>query len=129
MHVVACAAPLGFIEPAPLTSLPTGLIDAAATISAQWVGDDYCLRAQSDSGTTWYRIDAEQTDDVADDQTRRAMAELLMNVTPIGHGRVAFPAGSSGRTVYRVWRSRSAGAPVRTKILAVRAGRSRRLPA
>ena len=130
MLVVACAAPLGSIEPAPLTSMPLGIGALVTGLAAFWASDDnYFVRAESAAGTVWYRIESEAVAETTDDATRLAMAELLANVTPIGGGRVAFPLGSSGRTVYRVWRSQSTGAAARFKILAVRAARSRRLPA
>ncbi len=130
MLVVACAAPLGSIEPAPLTSMPLGISDSVIGLAAFWASDDnYFVRAESAEGTAWYRIEMEALPETGDDVTRRAMAELLADVTPIGGGRVAFPWGSSGRTVYRVWRSQSTGAAARFKIRAVRAARSRRLPA
>lgn len=130
MLVVACAAPLGSIEPAPLTSMPLGISESVCGLAAFWASDDdYFVRAESQDGTVWYRIESEALPDTGDDDTRQAMAELLADVTPIGGGRVAFPLGSSGRTVYRVWRSQSTGAAARFKILAVRAARSRRLPA
>ena len=130
MLVVACAAPLGSIEPAPLTSMPLGISASVSGLAAFWASDDnYFVRAESADGTTWYRIESEPLPETGDDATRHAMAALLADVTPIGGGRVAFPLGSSGRTVYRVWRSQSTGAAARFKILAVRAARSRRLPA
>lgn len=128
MHVVNCTAPAGVLEPAPFTSLPLCGADARGQASAFWTDDDgYRLRVETPDGVTWYRIEsgavAEEPKDAA---TRFAMSTFLANVTPIGGGRIAFPAGSTGRVVYRVWRGRRS---VRTRILAVRAARSRRLPA
>ena len=133
MQVVACAAPSGHLEPAPITSLPFQHDVKDAELQAFWGGDDdYFLRAQSgvDGADQWYRIDADMTG--APESTveeRLAISRLMADITPIGGGRVAFPIGSSGRRVYRVWRSSSAARSGRTRILAVRAARSRRQPA
>jgi hypothetical protein len=100
---------------------------------AFWGGDDdYYLCAQTgvEGVEEWYRIEADMTG--ATEYTveeRVAISRLMGDITPIGGGRVAFPVGSSGRRVYRVWRSGSAARSGRTKILAVRAARSRRQPA
>ena len=133
MNVVACAAPSGHLEPAPITSLPFEQNVEDSGLKAFWgVDDDYYLRAQSgvEGVEQWYRIDADMTE--APESTveeRLAISRLMADITPIGGGRVAFPIGSSGRRVYRVWRSSSAASSGRTRILAVRAARSRRQPA
>ena len=133
MNVVACAAPSGHLEPAPITSLPFEHNVHESELTAFWGSDDdYYVRAQSgaEAAEQWYRIDADMTD--ASESTfeeRMAISRLMADITPIGGGRVAFPVGSSGRRVYRVWRSGSAAKSGRTRILAVRAGRSRRQPA
>lgn len=133
MKVVACAAPSGHLEPAPITSLPFEQNVNESELTAFWGSDDdYYLRAQSGAEAVeqWYRIDADMTD--ASESTfeeRMAISRLMADITPIGGGRVAFPVGSSGRRVYRVWRSGSAAKTGRTRILAVRAARSRRQPA
>lgn len=62
------------------------------------------------------------------------MGALLADIIPLGGHTVTFPVGSTGRRVYRVWRgakgrSAKGTAGGRTKILGVRAARSRRLPA
>jgi hypothetical protein len=127
MHVVACAAPIGTLEPAPLTSLPihTTVNDA---VSAFWDGDEYVVLVERGTGDLrWFRIDPRLSGDEAD-RAPTAVPDLA-GVLPIGIGRVAFPVGSTGRTVFRVWRSRAGERPGRTRILGVRAGRSRRLPA
>jgi hypothetical protein len=131
MNVVACAAPHGSIEPAPLTSFPVDTGDLSAKLAAFWAADDrYYVRADGDAGTRWFRIEAEQAEEHADEAARAAMGRMLADIIPMGGGRVAFPIGSTGRTVFRVWRSRGADQrPSRTRILAVRAARSRRLPA
>jgi hypothetical protein len=129
MNFVACAAPLGSIEPAPLTSLPIFADSDTAKLSAFWADDDsYYIRVDATvSGTQWYQIDGGNTEVIpSDEAARAAIGALMADIIPMGGGRVAFPVGSTGRTVFRVWRSKSAG---RTKILAVRAARSRRLPA
>ncbi len=130
MHVVSCTAPLGPMEPAPLTSMTLGVAEAGSQFDAFWLSDDsYVVRATALAGTAWFRIDAEPLSDASDDETRLAMAALLANVTPIGGGRVPFPVGSTGRTVFRVWRANGAARTGRTRILGVRAARSRRQPA
>ena len=133
MQVVACAAPSGHLEPAPITSLPFAQNVDGAELTAFWGSDDdyyLCAQAAGDKVEQWYRIDADMT--VAPESTveeRLAISRLMADITPIGGGRVAFPIGSSGRRIYRVWRSGSAARSGRTRILAVRAARSRRQPA
>jgi hypothetical protein len=135
MHVVPCAAPSGTIEPAPLTSLPFHAEPEHCEVAAYWSDDDeYYLRAGSGcEDSRWFRIDAgtgaESGTDVTDEGSRFTLGTLLASVHPIGGGRVPFPVGSTGRTVFRVWRGRNGDGTGRTRILAVRAGRSRRLPA
>jgi hypothetical protein len=133
MNVVACAAPSGHLEPAPITSLPFAQNVKDSGLQAFWgTDDDYYLHTPSgvEGAEQWYRIDADMTE--APESTveeRVAISRLMADITPIGGGRVAFPIGSSGRRVYRVWRSGSAARSGRTRILAVRAARSRRQPA
>ena len=133
MNVVACPAPSGHLEPAPITSLPFEQNVKDSTLAAFWGSDDdYYLRAQvgADGSEQWYRIDADMTRVPAGTVDERlAISRLMADITPIGGGRVAFPIGSSGRRIYRVWRSGSAAKSGRTRILAVRAARSRRQPA
>ncbi len=130
MNVVACEAPIGALEPAPLTSLPLGLDDVEMRLEAFWSSEDaYFVRAAGAQGESWFQISAEPVAEVGDDATRLAMAALLSKVTPIGGGRVLFPVGTSGRTVFRVWRAGGAERTGRTRILGVRAARSRRRPA
>lgn len=131
MQLVACAAPLGSIEPAPLTDLPIHIAEAGVQLGAFWTGDDdYVVCAQGESGTSWYRVDAGITAEPVDEDARRAIGALMADIIPMGGGRVLFPVGSTGRTVFRVWRASNGGAASkRTRILGVRAGRSRRLPA
>ena len=131
MLIVACPAPAGAIEPAPLTSLPViEAVEPNVVLSAFWAGDEgYYVRAERpDGGNAWFRIEA-GAGDLATEATR-----LNGGTAVVGHvgprtGGVAFPAGSSGRTVFRVWRAKGAERLGRTRILGVRAGRSRRLPA
>lgn len=132
MKVVACAAPIGSLEPAPLTSLPVESTVGNTGVSAFWGGDDYYLCAAPDANGAeqWYRIDAEAIESVERTlEEREAISALMADITPLGGGRVAFPVGSSGRRFYRVWRSGQAATTGRTRILAVRAARSRRQPA
>lgn len=134
MLVIACQPPLGAIEPAPLTSLPLpDLPVAAGDVTAFWAADDqyYVRAADAAGGTRWFRIESGASSDLASDAARVAAdgAAVIGHVGPRG-GAIAFPTGSSGRTVFRVWRgARGAEQPGRTRILAVRAARSRRMPA
>ena len=132
MNVVACAAPVGSIEAAPMTSLPVLTGDESAKLDAFWAADDsYYVRAQGEQGVRWFRMEVEMPEVEQADEARRAAVGLLMaDIIPLGGGKIAFPVGSTGRTVFRVWRSRGVSErPARTRILAVRAARSRRLPA
>lgn len=134
MHVVAIDAPIGPMELAPITSLPIHTDVGADRLSAFWTDDDrYVVRSEGAAGVVWYRIDTDtgaDTDahDGASLEARQALGALLADIIPLGGGRVAFPVGSTGRRVYRVWRATAGGAG-RTRILGVRAARSRRLPA
>ena len=130
MNVVACAAPHGSIDPAPLTSMPVGSGDTSTKLAAFWAADDrYYVRAEGESGTHWFCLDDEAVAEPTEAASRAAIGQMMSSIIPMGGGRVAFPVGSTGRTVFRVWRSRQGGRPARTRILAVRAARSRRLPA
>jgi hypothetical protein len=132
MHVVALHAPIGQGEPAPITSLAIHTDIDGVRFDAFWTVDDqYVVRAEGAAGVVWYRIDTgmeAETDPDASIEARSALGALLADIIPLGGGRVAFPVGSTGRRVYRVWRS-AKGASGKTKILGVRAARSRRLPA
>lgn len=134
MHVVTIDAPVGPMELAPITSLPIHMDSAADRLSAFWTDDDhYVVRSEGANGVCWYRIDIGEAADAeasadASLEARQALGALLADIIPLGGGRVAFPLGSTGRRVYRVWRA-TAGGSGRTRILGVRAARSRRLPA
>ncbi len=138
MHVVAIDAPIGPMELAPITSLPIHTDVSADRISAFWTDDDrYVVRSEGDRGVSWYRIEMEAGTEAgagtdaatnASLEAKRAIGALLADIIPLGGGRVAFPVGSTGRRVYRVWRA-TVGGTGRTRILGVRAARSRRLPA
>ncbi|MCA0377757.1 MAG: hypothetical protein LCH84_19150 [Gemmatimonadetes bacterium] len=135
MHVVPCDAPVGQMEPAPITSLPVHIAAEGETLEAFWADDDrYLLRASGTAGERWFAMDAGI--DTATDMSeadRLALGALLADILPMGGGRVAFPFGTTGRQVYRVWRGPrgKAGATGRrrTTILGVRAARSHRQPA
>ena len=136
MHVVPCNAPLGTIDPAPLTSLPIHIGMDSDRMTAFWSNDDqYLVRVEGDAGTAWYRIEAEASLPATDEAARVAIGAMMADILPLGTGRIAFPVGSSGRRVYRVWRASRGGAngqtkaSGRTRILGVLAGRSRRRPA
>jgi hypothetical protein len=129
MHVVAVDAPIGQMEPAPITSLSLHMDWQHDRLSAFFAADDsYYLRAEGAAGVRWFRVEAEHAaSDVTDDE-RLALGALMADIIPLGGHTVAFPVGSSGRRVYRVWRG-AKGASGKTRILGVRAARSRRLPA
>jgi hypothetical protein len=135
MHVIACDAPIGTMESAPVTSLAIHMDWQASRLSAFWTAaDEYVVRAEGEAGVQWFRIEAEaavgQGDQQAAEEARRVFGALLADIIPMGGGRVAFPVGSTGRRTYRVWRSSgNAEGTGRTRILGVRAARSRRLPA
>ena len=105
--------------------------DSTATLSAFWAADDrYYVKAEGEAGTQWFCLDDNVALEPSEESAREAIGQLMSSIIPLGGGRVAFPVGSTGRTVFRVWRSRQASdRPARTRILAVRAARSRRLPA
>lgn len=134
MHVVPIDAPHGQLDPAPITSLALHTQSEGDQVTAFWTCDDrYVLRAEGSHGVSWYGIDAVAPAAASAESTdaeRRLLGQLLADIIPLGGGRVAFPVGSTGRRVYRVWRA-AKGAPgsSRTRILGVRAARSRRLPA
>lgn len=137
MHVVACNAPLGTIDPAPLTSLPIHMDMDSGRMTAFWTSDDqYLVCVEDMTGTAWYRIEADAAAPDSDEATRIAIGAMMADILPLGAGRIAFPVGSSGRRVYRVWRAaKGKGVAMntansgRTRILGVLAARSRRLPA
>ena len=128
MHVVACAAPIGALEPAPLTSLPLASTLGNTELSAFWGSDDqYYVQAGVEADARWFRIDAGESLAEASLDERIAIGKLMADIIPLGGGRVAFPFGSTGRRAYRVWRAGANGG--KTRILEVRAARSRRRPA
>ncbi len=131
MNVIPCAAPIGAIEPAPLTSLPIASTDdSSAQLSGFWAADDaYYVRAQDVAGSSrWFRIESGAEADMASQALRAGIAGMVADGGE-RRGGVAFAPGSAGRTVFRVWRVKGAERLGRTRILGVRAGRSRRLPA
>ena len=100
-------------------------------LSAFWVGEDayyLCVTGRTGQQDQWFQVAGEEiTDNSMTTEELIKLGEQMASVLPLSAGRVAFPVGSAGRTVYRIWRT--AGAEGRTKIRAVRAARSRRLPA
>ena len=129
MNVVACAAPIGMMEPAPITSLAIHMDWDGRRLSAFWTADgEYVVRAERDAAVDWYRIDAEMPAPAGDEEARRALGAMLADIIPLGGdawrsgGQHRPPGLSRGRS------SKGAGAG-RTRILGVRAARSRRLPA
>lgn len=132
MQFLPCPAPTDSLEPAPLTDLSVHMGDASAEYSAFWVGDDAYVVCARTAGQPeqWFHIDAEMAPaSPLSEAERLALSTEMANILPMSTGRVAFPVGSNGRTVYRIWRSPSADHQGRSRIRAVRAGRSRRLPA
>lgn len=135
MNLVVCDAPTGELEIAPVTSFAVHKDWGESQLDAFWTSDgSYLLRARNSDGmaesAVWYQFDIASLDSAAGDAERLRLGALLCDVLPLGGGRVAFPVGSTGRRVYRVWRS-GAGRPFggKTRVLGVRAARSRRLPA
>lgn len=131
MQIQPCSAPIETLEPAPLTDMSIHMGMDQSVLSAFWGGDDaYYVRATGTEGSQdqWFQVACEEsTDHSMSTEELLQLGELMSSVLPLSAGRVAFPVGSSGRTVYRIWRTESARGG--TKIRAVRAGRSRRLPA
>ena len=132
MKLVPCAAPMGPLEIAPVTSLAMGSAVENAHRSAFWGSDDaYYLRVIGAGADVWYRVASETTATGGATDANAAAAAFAShfnNVIPLGSGRVAFPLGSTGRRFYRIWRSGARGSG-RTTIREVRAARSRRQPA
>jgi hypothetical protein len=106
---------------------------AGDQVAAFWSADeDYLVRTEGAAGVQWFRIETGEGATVAPvtEEERRRAGALMCDVIPLGGHRVAFPVGSSGRRVFRIWRGgRTASGSRRTTILGVRAARSRRLPA
>lgn len=134
MNVVPCDAPVGQMEPAPITSLPVHIASTGERIEAFWTADDrYVLCTTGGAGAQWFMIEAlSDTTEQPSEAERLALGALIADILPLGGGRVAFPCGSTGRQVFRVWRaakSDASGRRPRTTILGVRAARSHRRPA
>ncbi|MGV3709952.1 MAG: hypothetical protein ACO1Q7_14045 [Gemmatimonas sp.] len=132
MLIQPCPAPTDSLEPAPLTDLSIHMGVSADELTAFWAGDEaYVVRARvAGSDDQWYSVEAETTaENPLTEAERVALGQQMASILPMSTGRVAFPVGSNGRTVYRIWRSIGANNQSRTKIRAVRAARSRRLPA
>ena len=132
MQILPCAAPTETLENAPLTDMSVHMPVPVADLQAFWGTDDrYYLRAQDATGAeSWFIGNVEAAGEalVSADEAALFTAQLA-TVLPLAAGKPAFAIGSAGRTVYRVWRTQTADNQGRTKIRAVRAGRSRRLPA
>jgi hypothetical protein len=97
-------------------------------LTAFWGADDqYYVQAGQDAESQWFRIESGATEPEASLEERMQIGQLMADIIPLGGGRVAFPFGSTGRRAYRVWRTGANGG--KTKILEVRAARSRRRPA
>ena len=136
MKVVACGTPVGTLHPAPLTSLPLESTVGTSEISAFWASDDqYYLCAETTEhgvlSRMWFQLHSEPVLDDSSTADRQHAATLMADIIPIGGGKVAFPIGSTGRRFYRVWRTTGSGTRgttqrSRTRILEVRAARSRR---
>lgn len=129
MQILPCAAPIDSLESAPLTDMSLHISVSAAQLSAFWGANDrYYLRALDETGAEqWFEGALNET--TASDMSATEAAELtrqLALVLPLATGKPAFAVGSSGRTVYRVWRTQTADNRSRTRIRAVRAGQSRR---
>ena len=133
MHVVSCNAPDGQLEAAPVTHLALHMDQPGRQIAAFWSSDDaYVVRTEDATGVSWYRIEAGASEghEASSDEERARLGALLSSIIPLGGHTVTFPVGSSGRRVYRIWSGAKNAAGVRpTRILGVRAARSRRRPA
>ncbi len=131
MHLIPCDAPNGQLEPAPVTSFAINMNWSNRQLSAFWTIDDqYIIRSEEGGCVAWYRFHVDEPYTRGDEDTRLTLGALMADVIPLGIGRVVFPVGSTGRRVYRGWRtSGKTGCGGRTRILAVRAARSRHLPA
>lgn len=132
MQIQPCARPTDQLETAPLTDLSVHMGFVPEALSAFWGGDDaYYIRAVDASGEElWFCTSVDMDSGSAPTATEAAsLTAQLATVLPLAAGRPTFEVGSAGRTVYRVWRTPSATNGSRTKIRAVRAARSRRLPA
>ena len=135
MHVIPCEAPIGPVESAPITSLAIHMDKPGDRLDAFWSAeDDYLVRVIGVAGVQWFRVDLGLAEanpaELAEAEARKAaLGALMADIIPLGGHAVAFPVGSTGRRVYRVWRGAKGGASSKTRILGVRAGRSRRLPA
>lgn len=131
MQIIPCSHPTDLLEPAPLTDMSIHMGLETASLSAYWGGDDayyVCAAGSEGQQDQWFQVAGEAS--LSPSMTAEelvALSDKMASVLPFSAGRVAFPVGSAGRTVYRIWRT--AGAEGRTKIRAVRAARSRRLPA
>ena len=143
MQIVSCNAPLGPLEPAPLTSLfllpGCEVRRAESATKAFWGADDeYYVRvtgesALANSGDAWYSIAGDKPDVDSphlDPAEIEALGRQLSDVIPLRAGKVAFPIGLGGKSVYRMWRTKtsdeSGSENSRIRIQAVRAGRSLR---
>ena len=144
MKRVSCVAPPGPLEPAPLSSLFVDLISAGSPVESSarafWgVDDEYYVQVRGLEvgaiGTeTWYSIDGgscgEPELSESDKADIEALGRQLSGVIPLRAGKVAFPVGSGGKSVYRMWRTKSSDGSGTSncgiKIQAVRAGRSLR---
>lgn len=141
MHFVACTAPNGAVEPAPLSSLPfPAAVAFGATVRAFWAADDRYYLCETLRGTRdrWYRIDSAGAMAVSS-------SEPQVRVLPFPAPAHRETGTTTGRIVYRVIRgtlrrfagdaaqgeTAQGGTPRRgrTRILAVRAAASRRQPA
>ena len=136
MKVVACGTPVGTLHPAPLTSLPLASTLGTSEISAFWASNDqYYLCADRTEGGVmsrlWFQLESEAVVDESSTADRQRAAALMADIIPLGGGKVAFPIGSTGRRFYRVLLTSGSGTRgttqrSRTRILEVRAARSRR---
>jgi hypothetical protein len=85
------------------------------------------VQAGAEAEARWFRIESGVSPVEENLEERAAIGKLMADIIPLGGGRVAFPFGSTGRRAYRVWRAGANGG--KTRILEVRAARSRRRPA
>jgi hypothetical protein len=131
MHLLPCLPPDHLRETAPITSVFLHSMGTDGTVSAFWdAADEYvvCITPADGSAPQWFRGVMEPVASTVSEAERLRVAALMAGILPLGHGRVRYPVGSSGRMVFRGRRGGPRG-EARTTVLGARAARSHRRPA
>lgn len=131
MHLLPCSPPNQLRESAPITSVNLHTLGESGAVSAFWdAADDYvvCITPADGSAPQWFRGVMEPVVPTESEAERLRIAALMAGILPLGHGRVRYPVGSSGRMVFRGRRGGTRG-EARTTVLGARAARSHRRPA